>query len=148
LHEQDTNSLRGAIEHFGKSLVALPTLAAHMALGWCLWRVSRFREAQHVLEEGLALAQRLKAHDREAAFHLNLGNVAGSLGNWDDALLHFKSAERWSGVLKDNLGRAKALGNIGIVFFTKGNNEQALKYYREAFELHETLSPPDAAIDL
>ena len=69
---------------------------------------SRKRSATTEVEQMLALAEQ------------NLGNVLVDLGQYDDALRHLRAAERIRRQLGLEAQVAMTLGNIGLLFFQRG----------------------------
>jgi len=148
LHDQLRGRLPEAIVNFQNSLKSLPTMGAYLNLGWCFQHTGSLREAKLVNEVGLKIAQGRRAHSREAQYLLNLGGVCAELGLVDDALDYFEGAKNWNIALKNERGRALALGNMGVIYHIKGDYAKACEVCKEAFDLSMELDPKAAGGDL
>ena len=70
-----------------------------------------------------------------ASAQLNLGDEYYLQTELDSALYYFDKSEKQFEILEDELGIAYNLGNIGLVFAEKGDNEQAEKNLNRAIDV-------------
>ncbi len=110
--------------------------------GSCRWRLSQYAEALRCL---LAADDLLDpdAHATRAAARLDLGTVRTYFGQHDEALELLLDARASFGLAGDEHGRGDVLNNLGIVFFNRGDAEEAIRAYRESLELRRQLDDRD-----
>ena len=108
-------------------------------LGWVYFRQGDLDNAQHALEQALALIAPLDAHDEQARIHNRLGGVAYTRGDLVRAQHYVErslAASERSGNLVD---QARALLNLGSLTANRGLIADSIRYYLQAIELNERI---------
>lgn len=114
--------------------------------GWLGFRLARYDEAQRLIEEGMALFQRVGVRTDLAYPHLFLGAVAYGKGDYAAALPHFESSLALYREAGDHWGMAGVLGNLGEVCSVMGNPTQALIHLREGLAVAREVGDPSMLV--
>lgn len=112
------------------------------ALGACLAESGRLAEAWLRYQESLASAQGAGYPFGEAACHNNMGNLAQSQGEYDEALRHYRSALALFSKLDHLVGRVITISNLAAVFNAQREWQAARDYLLQAVKLSEELGDP------
>ena len=86
--------------------------------------------------EGIALAKELGSTKWKSVFLNDVGNSYYNLGSFDSAYTYFNKRLDLTTAIKDTLGIAGSMDNIGIIMFHRGDMEKALELRREANEIY------------
>lgn len=80
-----------------------------------------YKESQESFEKSLALKESYEAH-------FNYGNLLSSLMRIDEAVHHFKAAEKIGGILNQQI-----YANLGVAMIAQGKWHEGFQYYRNRF---------------
>ena len=96
--------------------------------GTCRWRLDEPGRALKILLDvmGLVPDDDTWAH---ASVRLNLGNVYRDLADHDTALEHLLDAFERFGAMGDQEGRADALNDLGVLFYSRGELDEAARNF-------------------
>lgn len=114
--------------------------------GWLGFRLARYDEAQRLIEEGMALFQRIGARADLAYPFLFLGAVAYGKTDFPASQRHFESSLALYREANDPWGMAGVLGNLGELCNTMGNPTQALAYLREGLAVARQVGDPSMLV--
>jgi tetratricopeptide (TPR) repeat protein len=110
------------------------------------------QEAIEAFAEALVIYRALNLPRLEARALNNMGIVFAALGEFEEALAHYKSALKLDQALGDRSGIALKLGNIGQAYADLGDTDRAEAYLTKALKLAEQTgdgsSTADALISL
>jgi len=73
---------------------------------------------------------------------IDIGNLHGDRGEWDDALRFFNESLRIQRDLGNEILEAQVLNNIGVAYYEVGDYSLALTHYEQALSLREGVSVP------
>lgn len=96
----------------------------------------RYQQSQTISLEQLKLCASLSDLKGMAQCHGNLGNAYMHLGQYIEALKHYKKQGDICGALGNCKGLAASVGNQGNVYKQLGNPSLALEAYQKAMELY------------
>ncbi|HEX6290582.1 MAG TPA: FxSxx-COOH system tetratricopeptide repeat protein [Herpetosiphonaceae bacterium] len=117
------------------------------ALGYHLWQLGVYPEAQGYLEQALAIRQRLLGPDHpDTAMSLhNLGNVVKERGHYTEAQGYLEQAlairQRLLG--PDHPQTTQSLNNLAVVFYHQGQYSEAQGYLEQALAIRQRCLGPD-----
>lgn len=114
--------------------------------GWLGFRLARYDEAQRLIEEGMALFQRVGARTDLAYPLLFLGAVAYGKTDFAASQRHFESSLALYREAGDHWGMAGLLGNLGELCNTMGDSAQALAYLREGLAVARQVGDPSMLV--
>ncbi len=77
----------------------------------------------------------------------NLGIVAKNMGNYAKALSYSMRALNYCQLVHDKYETARALKNIGDVYFIQKNNQEAITKYNAAYDLYKEINNKEGIID-
>lgn len=110
--------------------------------GWLCLLLSRYKEAQALLEESLALLLPLD-HLSETAFTLNaLGYVVYSVGEVSKARAWFEESLRLYEESGDRWGMARVYTNLGSVLKSQGLYKESLRFAEQGLTLFKEVGDP------
>ena len=140
-----------ALEQFGTAQCFAGSSAQYLRalanIGGALFTMGRVNQASLVLEEVADFAGRGLAPERVvAALLANLGRIALSRGNLDDATRRFAEALAELGSTDDADLRAQLLDDVGITADLAGDYPAAERTYRDALALREGFGEHHPAI--
>ncbi len=92
---------------------------AHFMLGDSLYRQGLYDDAAEEMKRSLSL------DPNNAKAHILLGNIAGKTNNSTEAEFHFKEA------INQDPALFEPYFNLSIIAFTKGQKDEAKKFYRD-----------------
>ena len=107
--------------------------AALTNLGMLLVRAQRYDEAIPYFEQALPLSKAIDARQAVATDYINLGTCYTQLGNYDQALQFEKESLAWLGTGDSPVVRRNLLGEMGRALEFKGQSQEAISYYRQAY---------------
>ncbi len=102
-----------------------------------LQRAGRWPEAGACYQQVVLAARRLDDVALEARVLNNLGGVASSLGEPQQALDHFRQALERRQALGDRLAEAQTFNNLGALYRGLGELDEALRSFEAAADLFE-----------
>jgi tetratricopeptide (TPR) repeat protein len=101
--------------------------------------MSRLREAIEAQAEALVIYKNLRVRRQEARALNNMGIVFAAMGEYEEALGHYKRALKIDQELGDRLQIALKLANIGGVYLETGTLDKSEQYLRKAISIAEQL---------
>jgi tetratricopeptide (TPR) repeat protein len=105
----------------------------------------RAREAVHVAEEALLLAQRQHDIPREAQLHYIIGAALYRMGAWDEAQVSLRRViDQLTGENEDSALLAKATVSLGHILFVQGDVDGSISYYSRARDLFGVVTNLDS----
>ncbi len=114
--------------------------------GWLGFRLARYDEAQRLIEEGMALFERIGARTALAYPLLFLGAVAYGKTDYAASQRYFEDSLTLYREAGDNWGMAGVLGNLGELCNTLGNSTQALAYLRAGLTAARQVGDPSMLV--
>jgi tetratricopeptide (TPR) repeat protein len=111
------------------AVTAQPDEAYFLRGNIAYWPEQDYRAAQDDYEEALELSP-----DDAAALN-NLGMVARSQGNYQEATDYYEQALALFRELGDRQGEANSLMGLGMVARSQGNYKEAIDYYEQALDI-------------
>ncbi len=132
---------RHAWEHARSTALALPEKSPYslQAIGTRRLHQGRYKEAEKLLKESLAIHREIGDHRGVGLCLNNLGVVAEQQRrNEEAAKYHHESLEIYREI-GDRKGTAGNLHNLGNVTFNQGRYEDGEKLYREALEINREI---------
>jgi tetratricopeptide (TPR) repeat protein len=113
-----------------------PDLKKLFEKGYSLYKDEKYPEAIDTFKACIELKTR--DSERQALLVL-IGNAYFTLGKLKEAEDSYEEALLIAKRIDDEEGEATALGNIGLIYQAKGSLDQALKYQKEALEIHREI---------
>jgi len=104
--------------------------------GWFSYRLGRLEEAQHDIEESLALFRRVDVPGERAFALYNLGILTYQLGRYDEAQAYLEESLAIWRELDDLFSVARSLSILGIVARDQGQFEDAERLLEESLAAH------------
>ena len=101
-----------------------------------LQRDNKYREA---IKQYEACLQPETNDSQRAALHILIGNCFLSLSELAEAEGHYRQAEKVAKEVDDREGLAAALGNIGLIYQTKGDLDKALDYHQQSLNIEREI---------
>ncbi len=111
-------------------------------LGEVLLEQDRYAEAAEVLEESLALDEKLGRVSSKARSLLLLGQVAHETGDHDRALRHLEQAMDVYSEVKQDVGLSDVLQHMAAWHLDRGQASQGIKLLRKGLEIDSRLDDP------
>jgi predicted ATPase/Tfp pilus assembly protein PilF len=108
-------------------------------LGKTYVRLGRYREAETVLQESLALYQHSGADKASAAVHNALGILYSNQGHFTQAEAHYRACLAIFATHGYQRGLANISNNLGSNFARNGNYAQALPLYTQSYALAQAI---------
>ncbi|HTF17225.1 MAG TPA: tetratricopeptide repeat protein [Chryseolinea sp.] len=97
--------------------------------------------AQAYLEKAMEVAHQHQLYAEEAGLYNDAGNVYVDKNNLKEALSSYiRAATLYDSLTKDDIGRARVLGNISNVHYLLGDYDKALAYVAQANAVAEATS--------
>lgn len=106
-------------------------------LGVCFWYKNNTKATIHTFKQALMLAQETQNASLATKVAGNLGSYYNVLGISDSAEYYQLIAIKYGKDIKDRNIYAKALGDLGLVYYNKGNYLAAIDQYMKAKEILE-----------
>jgi tetratricopeptide (TPR) repeat protein len=100
-----------------------------------------------VYAEALVIYRRLGTRRLEGATLNNMGWVFVGLGEYEEALVHYKRSLKLAQDLGDRAGIGVKLANIGQTYADLGDLSRARRYLDKALELHQALGDQPGMAD-
>ncbi len=122
-------------------------LSAAASLGEALLSLSRYDEAEQILQAGLAHAESTKGSAYFAAFHRALGNVQYGWGKYDEALQFYEVALGYAeqrDSVDDVVTILDAIGRVHLAWF---DFDAAIPHFERAIEIGAASDYVVSAID-
>ncbi len=116
-----------------------PRAKALLGAGRLLWCQGEYERAAILLQEGLALFQKLEDRQGVADSFNNLGLVAWHQGDYERSQAAHEKALVLRRQLRDKRGIAGSLGNLAVVASCQGDYERARALYHESLALFREL---------
>lgn len=101
-------------------------------MGGAYYSLGEYLQAQHFLEQALAIHQAIGFKLGQAESLNNLGGLYNSQGKYDRALDLVRQALAICREFKDPFKEATALNNLGLIYMNIGQYSQALESYYQA----------------
>jgi tetratricopeptide (TPR) repeat protein len=114
--------------------------------GNVLMHQKHFRDARQCHQKALELCEQWKNRRGIANALSSIASLDLQEGSLDQASAQLEKAMELFAVVGDDVGRAKAISNQGIILQNKGLFTDALPLQKEASELFNQLSMPDAQV--
>lgn len=115
---------------------ALSVAVQHLAVE------GRLEEAEEKVRLGLSIAREQASSDLEAQYLIQRGNLAGRLGQLDEARAYYERAADLFQQERDNLGLAYTLRSQGDLAQTRGTLDEAKALYLRAETLYQAEREP------
>ncbi len=96
-------------------------------------------------KQGIALANNIKDYTHQTTLYRRLAEVYWNLGQLDNALIELESSLLLAKKNNDELGKARALHNIGLIYRHLGVPDKTLEYYLKAIEIKERINEDPAS---
>ena len=125
-----------AVEQYGRSIRAAPTVAGYLNLGMTLLFLEEFHWAEEALRAGLRIAQRDEDSWAEGACLDGIGRAAQGNGRIEAALGFYRAALDIHTRVGNPLGRAIVHTDVGDIYLLQGQLERALRAHQQAFALY------------
>ena len=126
-------------EAYGRSVRAIPTMAAYLNLGLARLYLEDFRPAEDAFRAGLDIARRAGDARGAGACLDGVGRAALGQGQLEEALTSLADALAEHTEIGDMPGRAITHANIANVYRQQGRLDEALLAHQEAFVLYTRL---------
>ncbi len=113
---------------------SLNEVELHERLGVCYEETGRPEDSLAAFKTSLRLAKQADSNSAEANALLSIGRIQGKLADWDasrksyESCLRIAKAENLAAILR------RALNNLGLIYFHKGDYSTAATYFREVLE--------------
>jgi tetratricopeptide (TPR) repeat protein len=134
--QQKIDSLVGVLANTPRDTIRLPVLHE-------LYRHTVNIDSHKALKysmEGIALSKEFGSTRWTNVFLNDVGNSYYNLGSFDSAYTYFHKRLDLTTALKDTLGIAGSMDNIGVILFHRGDMEKALELRREANEIYSKIN--------
>ena len=106
------------------------------------WKVGNLTLASRLLQEALAIQTRENDRISMASTSNNLGLIAYSLKNFEEAANHYRQALEWLGELDNARMRASLYSNLGEALIHLDRLGEAEKYLYLSLAIEESLNDP------
>ncbi|MGB4872055.1 MAG: tetratricopeptide repeat protein, partial [Candidatus Promineifilaceae bacterium] len=93
----------------------------------------------HYHEQSLAISQEVGDQLGKARTLNNLGVVAASLGQYEQAIAYYEQSLAIRQRIGDQEGEGNTLGNLGIVAYAQGHYNQAERYQRQSLIIRQEI---------
>lgn len=124
------------VEYFDGLNEAAPEIRDPFDDGRKLQKENKYAEAINQYE---ACFQTETSASQRAALHILIGNCFFSLSELEEAEGHYRQAETAAKEADDKEGLASALGNIGLIYQTRGELDKALEYHQQSLKINEEI---------
>jgi tetratricopeptide (TPR) repeat protein len=112
-----------------------------------LYKESNSDSTHFYAQKAISLSSKIKYAFGLANAYINLGNHAIIMGNYAEALTHFKNAQsKYEFLLQENPndklvknGLARALASAGVVYTQENNYYMALENYQKALKVYQEI---------
>ncbi len=131
------------IYHDIKEVEAQGTIYA--ALGQAYSQMGRFVEAEDAVRRSLAIARDTKNFQNQIYAANNLGTLLMQRSSASEAQKTFAEGLKIAQDINYPAGRGLSLSNLGLVAYSQGRYQDAIRYYEQAKPLREQASDPGAA---
>jgi tetratricopeptide (TPR) repeat protein/tRNA A-37 threonylcarbamoyl transferase component Bud32 len=108
-------------------------------LGLIEFAGGNWQRSREILEEALAIGGKLKSEQLCKVASMNLGNTLWKLGQWDEALQHFRKNLEVSETEGDLWDLVTSYANIGVVEYGRGNFHTAAEYFEKSVRIDEKI---------
>ncbi len=103
-------------------------------LGVVLVRRGAYDEGEKALHKVVRIGRRTSDYELLGYGHNGLGIYHRRMRRCEDAIHHFKESKRYFEIIKNMRGVAKALTNIGTIYYDM-HDKRAEKYFKEALKI-------------
>lgn len=129
-------ALERIAEHLDGLPEAPPKIRDPFLEGRKLQREYKYQEA---IQQYQACLQPETTPSQRAALHILIGNCFLGLSELEEAEGHYREAETAAREAGDKEGLAAALGNIGLIYHTRGELDKALDYHQQSLKIHREI---------
>jgi Nif-specific regulatory protein len=112
-------------------------------LGLIEYAGGNWQRSREILEEALALAERLSSEQLSKVASMNLGNTLWKLGEWEPALQYFRRNLALSESEGDLWDLVTAYNNVGVVEYGRGDFHAAAEYFEKSVRIDEKIGAVD-----
>ncbi|NJN11058.1 MAG: tetratricopeptide repeat protein [Richelia sp. RM1_1_1] len=119
---------------------------AHRALGK-YYQSIEFHKQQLTLTR--KIGDKPKGHalrDRQSEENAlcNLGNVYGSIEDYQEAINYYQQALKIAHQISNHKGKSQILGNLGLIYRLLGNHRQAIKYHIQQLKIAQKIEDKES----
>lgn len=108
--------------------------------GYAYYRKVERDKAMILFMDAVNIAQKVQADKKDIGNVLRaIGNIHGSKGEYDKALLYYEKSLTMMEGIGDEIGIAAALGNIGFIHHNRGELDKALEFFGRSLEIREKI---------
>jgi len=108
-------------------------------LGLIEFAGGNWQRSREILEEALAIGEKLGSEQLCKVVSMNLGNTVWKLGEWDIALQYFRKHLERSESEGDLWDLVTAYNNVGVVEYGRGNFHTAAEYFEKSVRIDEKI---------
>jgi len=108
-------------------------------LGLIEFAGGNWQRSRDILEEAVAIGRRLQSEQLCKVASMNLGNTLWKLGEWDEALGHFRKNLELSETDGDLSDLVISYNNVGVVEYGRGNFHTAAEYFEKSVRIDEKI---------
>jgi tetratricopeptide (TPR) repeat protein len=108
---------------------------AYYELGWIFYSLKLEERAKKYLNQSLGIARKIQNYKYLGNNHNAFGSLYTDLEKYDSAINHFDSSIYYQKITKNIKGLSAAKFNKAVVLEKLGNEEEALKLYKESYRV-------------
>jgi signal transduction histidine kinase/tetratricopeptide (TPR) repeat protein len=108
---------------------------AYYELGWIFYSLNLEKRAENYLFKSIAIASDIENFSYLGKGHNAVGSLYTELKKYDSAILHFDSAIHYQKITKNIKELSAARFNKAVVLERIGEDDQALKIYKETYKI-------------
>lgn len=108
---------------------------AYYELGWIFYSLNLEKRAENYLFKSIAIASNIENFSYLGKGHNAVGSLYTKLKKYDSAILHFDSAIHYQKITKNIKELSAARFNKAVVLERIGEDDQALKIYKETYKI-------------
>ena len=145
VEEIHKDNFLSAEKYLRKGLNIFEAINNEFGIGWCnmwlaqtLYSQNYFQEALRHLKTSLFFLNKLNDLDGKAKAWAWMGGIYANLGNYDSSYFYCSESLRIRQQMSDHSCVAYSFANMGHLYKIAGSNEDALYYYRLAFNYANT----------
>jgi len=112
-------------------------------LGLIEFARGNWQRSREILEEAVAIGEKLGSEQLARVASMNLGNTLWKLGEWEAALQHFRKNLERSEAEGDLFDLVTAYNNVGVVEYGRGNFHAAVELFEKSVRIDEKIGALD-----